>query len=292
MDSKLRVAVIGLITTCALFLAIASPAAAAPRLKHVWVVVLENHSSGQILGNPQAPYLNKLAHRNGLATKYYSLDHPSLPNYLALISGSTQGCGSDSCKPGYGGPLLTRQLRHRHLAWRGYFQGLPHAGYVGGDHGSYVRHHNPFSYFKAITNSHHARRNIRPLTALRRSLRHPAAFNLVVPDNQHNMHTGSISKSDKWLRHWIPKITHSRKFRHHSVLFITFDEGHNDSSGCCIHGVHGGRTVLIAITSHRHHSRLNKPRTAYSLLRTIESGFRLKPIAHAARVRPLNAFWR
>ena len=82
-----------------------------------------------------------------------------------------------------------------------------------------------------------------PVSALRRSLRHPAAFSLVVPDNQHNMHTGSIAKSDKWLRHWIPKIIHSRKFRHQSVLFITFDEGHNDSGGCCIRGVHGGRTV-------------------------------------------------
>ena len=105
------------------------------------------------------------------------------------------------------------------------------------------------------------------------------------------MHTGSIQKSDHWLHHWIPKIIHSRGFHHHGVVFITFDEGHNDSSGCCVKGVHGGRTVLIAITSHRHHVKLQKPRTAYSLLRTIETGFRLPPIGHAKHAPPLNAFW-
>ena len=230
MVRRLRVGVLGLLAGALICALLAAPALATPRLKHAWVVVLENHSVGQILGNSQAPYLNRLARRNGLATRYYSLSHPSLPNYLAMLSGSTQGCGSDSCKPGYGGPLLTRQLRHRGLAWRGYFQGLPHAGYVGGDHGSYVQHHNPFTYFNAIVHSHKARHNILPLSRFRRGLRHPAAFNLVVPDNQHNMHTGSIRESDRWLQHWIPQITHSRAFRRRSVIFITFDEGHNDST--------------------------------------------------------------
>ena len=291
MVIRIRIGLVGLVACLAVCSALASPALAAPRLKHAWVVVLENHSSGQILGNSQAPYLNKLSRRYGLATHYYSLSHPSLPNYLALLSGSTEGCSSDGCKPGYGGPLLTRQLRHRGLAWRGYFQGLPHTGYVGGDSGAYVQHHNPFAYFKAITGSHRARRNIRPLSRFTRSLRHPPALSLVVPDNQHNMHTGSIQKSDHWLHHWIPKIIHSRGFRHHGVIFITFDEGHNDSSGCCVKGVHGGRTVLIAITSHRHRVKLQKPRSAYSLLRTIEHGFRLPPIGHARHVPPLNGFW-
>ena len=291
MVRRLRVGVLGLLAGALICALLAAPALATPRLKHAWVVVLENHSVGQILGNSQAPYLNRLARRNGLATRYYSLSHPSLPNYLAMLSGSTQGCGSDSCKPGYGGPLLTRQLRHRGLAWRGYFQGLPHAGYVGGDHGSYVQHHNPFTYFNAIVHSHKARHNILPLSRFRRGLRHPAAFNLVVPDNQHNMHTGSIRESDRWLQHWIPQITHSRAFRRRSVIFITFDEGHNDSSGCCVKGVHGGRTVLIAVTSHRHRVRIQKPRSAYSLLRTVESGFRLPAIGHAKHAPPLNAFW-
>ena len=91
---------------------------ATPRLKHVWVVVLENHSTGQILGNRNAPYLNLLARHHGLASRYYSIRHPSLPNYLALISGSTQGCRSDRCRPGYRGPTLgaTAAKPRPHLA--------------------------------------------------------------------------------------------------------------------------------------------------------------------------------
>src|SRR4051794_6133518 len=55
----------------------------------VAVLVLENRSYGQVIGNRDAPYLNRLAARNALATHYYALAHPSLPNYIALTSGST-----------------------------------------------------------------------------------------------------------------------------------------------------------------------------------------------------------
>ena len=264
---------------------------ATPRLKHVWVVVLENHSTGQILGNRNAPYLNLLARHHGLASRYFSIRHPSLPNYLALISGSTQGCRSDRCRPGYRGPTLARQLRNHGLTWRGYFQGLPHVGYVGEDRGQYIRHHNPFAYFSSIIHSP-ARRNLLPLARLTQGLRRPPAFSLVIPDNQHNMHDGSVRSSDRWLHAWIPKIMRSRGFHQGGVIFITFDEGRHDSTGCCMPGIHGGRTPLIAITPHRRHVTLRHPRTAYSLLRTIENGFRLAPLGLARQVVPLNGFWR
>jgi hypothetical protein len=276
------------------FTSVLAPSAmATPRLRHVWVVVLENHSYGQILGSREAPFLNKLGRHHGVATRYYSLIHPSLPNYLALVSGSTKGCKSDSCRPGYSGPTLARQFTRHHLPWRGYYQGLPHAGYTGGNHGTYVRHHNPFAYFTSVTHSRRARHNLRPFFNFPRSLRHPPAFSLVIPDDGHNMHTGSVRTSDRFLRYWIRRIMRSRGFHDRGAIFITFDEGgHGDSSGCCFRNVKGGRTPLIVVTPHHHAVRLGQPRSAYSLLRTIESGFRFAPLGRAAHVRPLNQFWR
>ncbi|MDR3649080.1 MAG: hypothetical protein P4L20_08320, partial [Acidimicrobiales bacterium] len=58
---------------------------------HVMVVMMENEGSGQIIGNPAVPFINSLASTYGSATESYAIAHPSLPNYLDIVSGSTQG---------------------------------------------------------------------------------------------------------------------------------------------------------------------------------------------------------
>jgi acid phosphatase len=59
-----------------------------PAFDHIFAIVMENHSFDQIIGSSQAPYTNVLASR-GLATNYFAISHPSLPNYLALSGGDT-----------------------------------------------------------------------------------------------------------------------------------------------------------------------------------------------------------
>src|SRR6185295_9638920 len=58
---------------------------------HIVVVVEENHSASEIIGNPQAPYINALASGGALLTNYHAVTHPSQPNYFALYAGSTFG---------------------------------------------------------------------------------------------------------------------------------------------------------------------------------------------------------
>src|SRR6266550_8474159 len=66
-----------------------------PRVKHVVVIVFENKEYGDVIGSPEAPTFNRLARRGALLTHYCGVSHPSLPNYLALISGSTHGIQDD-----------------------------------------------------------------------------------------------------------------------------------------------------------------------------------------------------
>src|SRR6516165_110972 len=74
------------------------------RFKHIFVIMMENHGTDQILGNHvDAPFINELAGHSGVAWRYYGVTHPSLPNYLALFSGSFQGIWDD-CKAG---PTIT-----------------------------------------------------------------------------------------------------------------------------------------------------------------------------------------
>jgi hypothetical protein len=281
--------VIGVVALVALTMP-ATAAARVHRLHHVWVFVMENHSLGQILGNPRAPFLNRMARRHQVATHFYAPAHPSLPNYLAMISGSTQGCSNDRCKGNYRGPTIARQLTRNGYRWQGFFQGLPRRGYLGGDYRGYVRHHNPFVYFRSVTSKPRQRRHLRRFQAFPESLRRPPALSFIVPNNAHNMHSGSIQTGDAWLAHWVPRIQHTEAYRHGGTIMIVWDESHNDASGCCLPGIHGGRIPLIIITRHAHiRHRLRRPSTTYSLLDTLEAGFRLQPLGLAARVRPLPA---
>jgi phosphatidylinositol-3-phosphatase len=275
----------------AALLALSAPASAQARphrLHHVWVFVMENHSLGQILGNSQAPFLNRLARRHRVATRFFAPTHPSLPNYLAMISGSTQGCGNDRCSGGFGGPTIASQLSARGLEWRGFFEGLPRRGYIGGNHGDYVRHHNPFVYFRSVTSSARQRRHIERLHALRRSLRHPPALSFVVPTNANNMHDGSVRTGDRWLRHWVTTVMQSHAYRRNGTILIVWDEGHNDRAGCCLPHINGGRVPLFIVAAHpaRRH-RLAQPGTSYSLLSALERGFRLPRLGLAALAKPL-----
>ena len=68
----------------------------APHLDHVWVIMMENHGYGQIVGNPNAPYINQLLGSSNVANNYFAVGHPSLTNYLEVIGGSNFGIQSDN----------------------------------------------------------------------------------------------------------------------------------------------------------------------------------------------------
>ena len=128
---QFRAVSIGMASAAAILLAGHDASAAAP--KRLFVIFMENHSTEQILSNPQdAPYINSLIKQPGVlyATQYFGVTHPSLPNYLALFSGSTQGIWDDckagadvTCKPEEfvpdsgrprdGGPASDRRTRPR-----------------------------------------------------------------------------------------------------------------------------------------------------------------------------------
>jgi hypothetical protein len=90
------------------------------------VIVMENHGYGQIVGNASAPYLNRFARRGTLFTRMRALGHPSLPNYLALTSGSTLGCSSDACPPrSYRADNVFHQLQAAGKRWRAFEESMP-----------------------------------------------------------------------------------------------------------------------------------------------------------------------
>ena len=132
----------------------ASPGARAaspvPAFGHVIVVIFENKDEGQVIGSSEAPTFTQLAKRYVRLTHYDAITHPSLPNYLALISGSTHGVRRDCTRCVVDAPNLSDTLAAAGRSWKAYAEGLPRPGYTGARHGLYVRRHVPFLYFRDV----------------------------------------------------------------------------------------------------------------------------------------------
>ena len=249
-------------------LALAPPAAApVPRLDHVVLIVFENKERSQVLGRGAAPTLATLARTGADLTDYFAVTHPSLPNYLALVSGSTQGIRDDCTVCSAAGRSIGDELTAAHRSWAAYAEGYPSST-------RFAKRHVPFLYFARD------RAHVRPLTAL--DARRLPAFALVVPDLCHDMHDCPIATGDRWLARTVaPLLTVPR-----TALFVVFDEGKSDAHG-------GGHVAAIAAgTAIAPHSRDAQLATHYVLLRTIEDALGLPPLGASAHARPLTAIWR
>lgn len=67
-----------------------------PHLDHVFVILMENHAYGQIVGNPNAPFANSYMKSANTAKNYFAVGHPSSTNYLEIVGGSNFGVRSDN----------------------------------------------------------------------------------------------------------------------------------------------------------------------------------------------------
>ncbi len=223
---------------------------------HVVWILLENEGYS-VVGSPQAPYLNALANRCGLATNYLAISHPSLPNYIALTSGTTHGITDDGEPASHplAGASIFSQLNGN---WRGLVQSMPSAC-DRVTSGSYAARHNPAVYYTAVRAT-----CARDDVALRAPLDLSAAFTFITPNICDDMHSCPISTGDRYLSTLIPQIIASPQYQSGSlVLFITFDE--NDS------GPTNRVPTYVVAPSVPRGIRVNEAFTHYSLLATTES---------------------
>ncbi len=239
----------------------------------VWII--EENVGYAVVGSPAAPYFNALASRCALATNYHAAGHPSLPNYVALTSGSTQGITDDGEPSSH--PLavssIFSQLRGR---WRAYAQSMPRPC-DRTTSGVYAARHNPAVYYVNLGAA--CPRDDVNLPA------HPtfyAPFTLVVPNVCDDMHSCPIATGDAWLRSFVPEVLASPPYRAGNlVLVITFDESDASATNLV-------PTVVVA-PSVPAGLRVNVPLSHYALLRTTEQLLGLAPLGAAAHARSMLA---
>jgi hypothetical protein len=249
-----------------------------PVFSHVFQIVMENHEYSSVIGNSSAPYTNSLAQQYGLATNYYGIRHPSLPNYLAMIGGDTFGITSDCTTCFVNATNLVDRLEGAGKSWKAYMESMPSPCFVG-DSGQYVQRHNPFIYFDDIRTNTARCNKIVPFTQFTTDIQNNSLPNYawITPNLCNDTHDCGVSTGDTWLKTWVPKILASPAWQQNGVLFITYDEG-SSSAGCCTYATGGHIVTLVISPLGKAAYQSTVAYDHYSLLHTVENAWGLSEL--------------
>jgi phosphatidylinositol-3-phosphatase len=258
-------ALIVLLTACS-----QSPAAQTTKPRSVFVIVMENHSPSEAL---TGAFSALLARQYGVAQNYHAITHPSVPNYLALTSGSTWGIQDDSYHVLPKKDLGT-QLTDAHISWRAYMEGLTSRGCLDSPV-PYDPGHNPFAFYGGQCPS-----NVVPLTELSSDLSGSTPrFVWITPDSCHDTHNCDVAAGDAWLHQEIGLITASPAWKSGGVLFITWDEDDGSTDN---------QVLTLVVAQGVAHRSSSKRYTHYSLLATMEDLLGVGRLGQAAGAAPMS----
>ncbi len=217
----------------------AHAAASVPSYDHIVMVIEENASCERVVGNSSMPYFNNTLIAGGaLMTNSHAVGHPSLPNYLALLLGTTEGISDDVCPiPGAPfAPSLGGQLLAHGVSWESYAESLPSEGSTNCySPYPYDHDHSPYSSFGDDPAS----------TQLPFQGYWPTDFtqlprvSVVTPNLLDDMHDGTPAAADQRLQSNIGPYAAWAK-AHNSLLIVTYDEdeGGSDKIATVFYGGH------------------------------------------------------
>src|ERR1700682_468598 len=181
----------------------------------VVIVVLENEGTDQALADP---YISSLTRgKAAWFSRYYAITHPSFPNYLAIVAGTTFGLDSDQRPPPLKCATIADRLEEKNLTWKSYAENYPGGCYLGGAAGEgrltptaaptelYVRKHVPFLAFASIQNN--PARCARVVGANQFMLDARAGklpnYSFYTPNMFNDGHDTSLEASSSWLQGFI-----------------------------------------------------------------------------------------
>ena len=229
----------------------------------LFVIMLENHSKSSVIDDANAPFITSLAHQYGMASNYYGVTHPSMPNYIASIAGDNFGIQDDNDQNvvNLDRRNLVDQLESRHISWDAYMQDLPanklDRFWPSSSTPLYAKKHNPFVLFDDVKNNPARMSHVRDYSQLATDLNAPRApqFVWITPNQCNDMHGGVYSqvadhpetpcpygstkddandaalkqKADAFVRTAVATIRSSRAWTPRSAIVIVTDE--NDFTG-------------------------------------------------------------
>jgi acid phosphatase len=234
-------------------------------------------------------YFCQLAAEYASVVPWFGIGHPSLPNYLAVTSGSTQGCTADTCGT-YAVNNLGEQLTVSGIPWAAYMESMPSACYTGATYGEYAGRHNPFVHFADLLSSGACAAHDLPYpgaAGLVSALDRAGApdFVWITPNLIDDMHDGTVAEGNQWLQaNLAPILTSAWFLDFRSTVIVTEDENDAQPSGSCCGDAAGGQVPSIVISRNATgRGIVNLTGDHYGTLRSIEEAFGLPQLGGAAQ---------
>ena len=262
---------------------------------HVVIVVMENEGTSQALADPR---IAALAKEGAWLSNYHGLAHPSLPNYLALVAGTTFGVTRDHVDAPLKAKSIVDRLEEKGLTWKSYAEDFPGGCYLRSEAGSvrltpratptalYAKRHVPLLNFASVqTNARRCARvvNADQFLADARTNRLPN-YSFYSPNLVDDGHDSPLTTASAWLQGFVHDFKKTTAAHRRTLLLVVWDEG-------------GGRendVLAMLFGDVVKPGRYGNALTHYSVLRTIEENFGLALLAdgdeHASALP--NSIWR
>jgi acid phosphatase len=268
------------IAFAALFTPRPSAAQDVPRMDHVVLVVMENHSYEEVR---TLPYISSLITQYTSFSQSYAVTHPSQPNYLALWAASTLDVTDDACPPAgapYSAANLGSACEEADLKWKSYCEDLPATGSsdCANADNSYRRKHQPCPSFSNVKHKWEC-----SFLQLAEDIAEDElpAFSFVVPNMCNDMHDCAADSGDAWLAKNLPAMIEAVGPR--GLVILTWDEDDKSSSNHIL-TVFAGQQVKSNYVS-------SQPMTHYTVVRTICDALGLETFANASSAAPPSDVW-
>jgi phosphatidylinositol-3-phosphatase len=212
----------------------------------IMVVMMENKNYSEVIGQTATePFTNSLATQYGLATQSYAFGHPSLPNYLELVSGSNQGVTDDLGPSAHSFPAATTladQLVSAGFTVGAYAEDLP--ADPTSDSGEYAARHVPWEYFPS------APIEVKDASSLIPDLNSssPPDFVWYTPNLIDDEHDGTVQQGDAFLASFIPAVQATAWYKSGGQIIIEWDESDTDDTGVSGQQNGGGHIPTIVVS--------------------------------------------
>ena len=268
-----------------------------PNFDHVVWIVFENRDYDTVIGSADMPFINALAEKHTLLSDYTGIQHPSLPNYLALIGGDTFGVNNDCIDCFIDQPSLPDLIESAGLTWKTYQEDMPSACFVG-NADPYVQKHNPFAYFDAIRlDAERCQRSVVPLSMLEADLAADTLpnFAFITPNLCHSGHDCDSAAVDQWLADLFTDLQDHPALGENSLIVVTYDEGKDEGWMDRLLDPAGGQVVTILVSPLAKPAfKDDTPYNHYSLLKTLLLAWDLPDLANTKSVwvTPITQVWK
>jgi hypothetical protein len=282
------------------------------QLDHVFLIYLENKGVDNIVGSPNAPYLNSLINTEDYDSNYFALGHPSDPNYIRPVGGSDFGLDYNPSGNVIDANSLMQEMDQAGISWAGYAQSMPTPGDLVSS-GNYAVDELPFAQFNYVFDNTPAylQEHLLPLTQLSTDLQNPSSFpefTWIAADEDHNGEGPidslqgigqflysqftdqqyNVAAADQFVQQEVSAIESSPTWNadgEKDAIIITFDEDNNNLS--LGFGNEGNNVPMIIIPNGGAESGANGMESGpfttdayaneYSLMATIEDALRTTP---------------